>query len=153
MFRFRPYYQRGTNGTGERKSCRKSKHDAIARDKSFIDRLTRHRVICLDGRKLGTLCLNLSAHLGRDVQMLQVLSQCRLKDAGKQRTEHRHSQKSRYAGNGIIHSRRGPRSALIDGVHYVSGERSHANRHAKPEHDERRKEHRPVRSPDLGPGA
>ena len=44
--RFSPYQQGSTKGTGDRESRRNPQHNAIACNKSVIDRLARERVIC-----------------------------------------------------------------------------------------------------------
>ena len=54
--RFSPYQQGSAQGTGERKSRRNPQHNAIAVNKSFIDRLARERVVCFGGGKPGALC-------------------------------------------------------------------------------------------------
>jgi hypothetical protein len=44
-------YQHGSGqGTGDRKSRRNPQNDAIASNKSFVDRLARQRVICFGGK-------------------------------------------------------------------------------------------------------
>ena len=103
-------------------------------------------------RQLGALGFDLRSHRGRQSKTVQMPIQCALEDSAQQCSEHRDSQQTGDARNGIVDSRRGAGVALIDGVHHGRGQRGHADRHAQPQHQHRREERGPVGPADARSG-
>jgi hypothetical protein len=89
-FRFSPYQQGCAQGTGEGESGGNPQHQAIASDKSFVDRLAHERVVRFGCGKPGTLPFDVSPLRGRNAEIAHLPIQCGLENTGEKRPERRY---------------------------------------------------------------
>src|SRR6202034_470205 len=76
-------------------------------------------------------------------QNLQPAIQSPVEHTGKYQSQRRNRQQRRHSRHRIVDPRSNPSPTLIDGTHHRRSQRSHANRHPKPKHNNSRKNSRP----------